>query len=127
MADEGTASASEILIGALQDWDRATVVGRRTFGKGLVQEQFMLSDNSALRLTVARYYTPMGRSIQRPYDKGNLAYFEDYHKRFTNGELIYADSIKNDTSQLFITKGGKKYMVVVEFLLTILYRKIPGK
>ena len=108
LADEGTASASEILIGALQDWDRATVVGRRTFGKGLVQEQFMLSDNSALRLTVARYYTPMGRSIQRPYDKGNLAYFEDYHKRFTNGELIYADSFKNDTTQLFITKGGKK-------------------
>ena len=70
LADENTASASEVLLGALQDWDRATIVGRRTFGKGLVQDQYDLSDGSALRLTVARYYTPIGRSIQRSYKNG---------------------------------------------------------
>ena len=74
LANEGTASASEILIGALQDWDRATIVGRRTFGKGLVQEQFQFSDGSGLRLTVARYYTPLGRSIQKSYKNGIEAY-----------------------------------------------------
>src|SRR6185436_10861051 len=77
IADEGTASASEILMGALQDWDRATIIGRRTFGKGLVQEQFNLSDRSALRLTVAKYYTPVGRSIQRSYANGGKAYFTE--------------------------------------------------
>jgi carboxyl-terminal processing protease len=70
LTDEGTASASEVLTGAMQDWDRATIIGRRTFGKGLVQEQYQLSDGSALRLTIARYYTPTGRSIQKPYNKG---------------------------------------------------------
>jgi carboxyl-terminal processing protease len=108
LVDEGTASASEVLIGALQDWDRATIIGRRTFGKGLVQEQYDLSDGSALRLTVARYYTPVGRSIQRSYDKGDQAYFDEIDDRFHDGEVINADSIKNDTSKIFKTVGGRK-------------------
>ena len=89
LANEGTASASEILIGALQDWDRATVVGRRTFGKGLVQEQFQLSDGSGLRLTVARYYTPLGRSIQKSYKNGVEAYNMDIMNRFHDGEMSF--------------------------------------
>ncbi len=93
LANEGTASASEILIGALQDWDRATIVGRRTFGKGLVQEQFQLSDGSGLRLTVARYYTPLGRSIQKSYKNGVDAYNQDIFNRFHNGEMSFADSM----------------------------------
>jgi len=108
LADEGTASASEILIGALQDWDRATIVGRRTFGKGLVQDQFDLSDKSALRLTIARYYTPIGRSIQRSYAKGGKAYYEEINNRFTDGEIFSADSVKNDSSKIYRTSGGKK-------------------
>lgn len=108
LADEGTASASEILIGALQDWDRATIVGRRSFGKGLVQEQFDLSDGSALRLTIARYYTPIGRSIQRPYTKGGKAYYEEISNRFHDGEVVSADSVKNDTTKIFKTQKGKK-------------------
>ena len=107
LADEGTASASEILIGALQDWDRATIIGRRSFGKGLVQEQFDLSDNSALRLTIARYYTPIGRSIQRPYANGEKAYYDEISKRYHDGETQTADSVKNDTSKIFKTKSGK--------------------
>lgn len=108
LADEGTASASEVLIGALQDWDRAIVIGRRTFGKGLVQEQFDLSDNSALRLTIARYYTPVGRSIQRPYTRGEKAYYEEITNRYFDGETQTADSVKNDTSKIYKTKAGKK-------------------
>ena len=107
LADEGTASASEILIGALQDWDRATIVGRRTFGKGLVQEQFDLSDGSALRLTIARYFTPIGRSIQRPYTKGGRAYYEEVSNRFHDGETYSADSVKHDSTKIFKTKNGK--------------------
>lgn len=107
LADEGTASASEVLIGALQDWDRATIIGRRSFGKGLVQEQFELSDKSALRLTVARYYTPVGRSIQRPYSNGGKAYYNEITNRFHDGETQNADSIKNDSTKLYKTKAGK--------------------
>ena len=108
LADEGTASASEVLIGALQDWDRAAIIGRRSFGKGLVQEQYELSDNSALRLTVARYFTPVGRSIQRSYTNGEKAYYDEISKRFHDGETQNADSIKNDTSKIYKTPGGKK-------------------
>jgi carboxyl-terminal processing protease len=107
LSDEGTASASEILIGALQDWNRATIIGRRTFGKGLVQEQYDLSDGSALRLTVARYFTPVGRSIQRPYANGEKAYYDEIANRFHDGEVANADSVKNDTTKIFKTQNGK--------------------
>ncbi len=107
LIDELSASASEILAGALQDWDRATIVGRRSFGKGLVQEQYPLSDGSAIRLTVARYFTPVGRSIQRPYDKGKKIYMEELLNRYQNGEMISADSTHVDKAQVFKTKGGR--------------------
>jgi carboxyl-terminal processing protease len=93
LTDEGSASASEILAGAIQDWDRGVIMGRRTFGKGLVQNGFYLTDGSMIRLTVARYYTPTGRSIQRPYNEGYDKYMENFYKRFTDGELMSADSI----------------------------------
>jgi carboxyl-terminal processing protease len=89
------------------DWDRAAIVCRRSFGKGLVQEQFELSDNSALRLTIARYYTPVGRSIQRPYSNGGKAYYEEINNRFRDGETQNADSVKNDTTKIYKTKSGK--------------------
>lgn len=104
LADESTASASEILMGALQDWDRATIVGRRTFGKGLVQEQYSLSNGSALRLTVSRYYTPLGRSIQRSYTEGNLAYY----KEITHRLLDTAAFVQPADAKSFTTKSGKK-------------------
>lgn len=93
LVDESSASSSEILTGALQDWDRAVVIGRRTFGKGLVQRPIPFSDGSMIRLTVARYHTPAGRCIQKPYDKGNEAYARDIYTRYLNGELMHADSI----------------------------------
>ena len=107
LVDELSASASEVLAGALQDWDRATIIGRRTFGKGLVQEQYQLSDGSALRLTVARYYTPLGRSIQRPYDQGKKVYMEELYNRYENGEMLSADSIHFNGQKSYKTKGGK--------------------
>ena len=108
LADEGSASASEVLMGALQDWDRAIIVGRRSFGKGLVQEQYDLRNRAALRLTVARYYTPIGRSIQRSYKDGAKSYYSAISNRYTDGEMITADSVKNDTSKIFKSQKGKK-------------------
>ena len=107
LIDETTASASEILAGAIQDNDRGLVIGRRSFGKGLVQEEMRFPDGSALRLTVARYYTPTGRSIQRPYENGKEEYYHDLSERFERGELEHQDSIKFDDSQKYITPGGK--------------------
>jgi carboxyl-terminal processing protease len=108
LVDEGTASASEILTGALQDWDRATVVGRRTFGKGLVQEPFELNDGSELRLTIARYYTPLGRSIQKPYNKGRDAYNEEVIDRFHNGEMLHGDTTSVHAGPVFRTPAGRQ-------------------
>ncbi len=108
LADEGSASASEVLMGALQDWDRATIVGRPSFGKGLVQQQFDLSNQSALRLTIARYYTPMGRSIQRSYAHGSEAYYQEIDDRFTNGQSAGIGSIFADSSKVYTTASGKK-------------------
>jgi carboxyl-terminal processing protease len=107
LMDESSASASEILAGAIQDNDRGLVVGRRSFGKGLVQEEMRFSDGSALRLTVARYYTPTGRSIQRSYENGKEDYYHDFAERWMRGEFEHQDSIKFDDSQKFVTPGGK--------------------
>ncbi|MCT4622507.1 MAG: S41 family peptidase [Schleiferiaceae bacterium] len=107
LINENSASASEIVAGALQDNDRATIVGRRSYGKGLVQEEIELKDGSKIRLTTSRYYTPTGRSIQRPYDSSYSAYRHEAIERYHNGELFNADSIKVDSVQQFTTPGGK--------------------
>jgi len=108
LVDENSASSSEIVAGALQDNDKGLIIGRRTFGKGLVQEQISLPDGSAMRLTTARYYTPTGRSIQRPYDKGDAeSYYEEYYHRYVNGEMTNVDSIHFDDSLKFTTPKGK--------------------
>ncbi len=107
LIDEGSASASEIIAGAIQDNDRGLVVGRRSFGKGLVQEHVDLPDLSAIRLTTARYYTPSGRSIQRPYGEG-IDYLDDFDSRSDHGELFSADSIRIDSSQIHYTRNGRQ-------------------
>jgi carboxyl-terminal processing protease len=107
LIDENSASASEILAGAIQDNDRGLIVGRRSFGKGLVQREMNFDDGSAVRLTIARYYTPTGRSIQKPYVKGDeAAYFSEFGKRFENGELYEKDSIKIADTLKFRTPKG---------------------
>ncbi len=107
LIDSYSASASEIFAGAIQDNDRGIIVGRRSFGKGLVQEPIYFKDNSSLRLTIARYYTPTGRSIQKPYEKGTSNYHNDLAIRYRNGEYKAVDSSYFVDSLKFITKGGK--------------------
>lgn len=107
LINEQTASASEVIAGALQDNDVGTIVGRRSYGKGLVQRKMSFDDGSAVRLTVARYYTPTGRSIQKPFERGHFKeYYDDYIERYHNGELKYADSIPIVDSLKFVTPGG---------------------
>ncbi|MEI7896379.1 MAG: S41 family peptidase [bacterium] len=107
LVDEGTASAAEIVSGAIQDHDRGLIIGRRSFGKGLVQEQLDFKDGSALRLTVARYYTPTGRCIQKSYKDGLEMYNSDYYHRFMNGEFEHPDSIKFPDSLKYKTPKGR--------------------
>ena len=108
LVDEGSASASEIFAGAIQDNDRGTIVGRRSFGKGLVQQPIEFSDGSAIRLTIARYYTPSGRYIQKPYEKGKESEYElDLLTRYEHGEFFSADSIKQDETEVYHTRLGR--------------------
>lgn len=110
LVDESSASASEVLAGAVQDWDRGIVVGRRSYGKGLVQEQYDMDNGAALRLTIAKYYTPSGRSIQRSYAKGKEAYAEDIVERFHSGELVGKDSlIAGDTTKFYTNNKRTVY------------------
>lgn len=108
LIDEGSASASEIVSGAIQDWDRGVLIGRRSYGKGLVQQPFPLTDGSMIRLTTAHYYTPSGRCIQKPYTDGVEAYQKDYMHRIENGELFSKDSVVQNKTEKFLTKTTKR-------------------
>jgi carboxyl-terminal processing protease len=107
LIDESSASASEIVAGAIQDNDRGLIIGRRSFGKGLVQEQLTFPDGSAVRLTVARYHTPTGRNIQRPYENGTREYYEELYERYASGEMENPDSIAYSDTIKYYTPGGK--------------------
>lgn len=107
LIDEASASASEIVAGAIQDNDRGTIIGRRSFGKGLVQRETMFSDSSAIRLTVARYYTPTGRCIQKPYGKDLFDYYSEEYNRYQSGELMHEDSIHQKDTLKYKTPKGK--------------------
>jgi carboxyl-terminal processing protease len=111
LVNEGSASASEVLAGAIQDWDRGVLIGRRTYGKGLVQEQYDMPDGAALRLTIAKYHTPSGRCIQRSFAKGRDAYMDDFEKRFETGELTGGDSLGNtcDPTPFYTSKHRTVY------------------
>ena len=108
LIDEGSASASEIVSGAIQDWDRGVIIGRRSYGKGLVQQPFLLNDGSMIRLTTAHYYTPAGRNIQKPYKNDIKNYKNEYLKRFENGEMFSKDSISFPDSLMIQTLGTKR-------------------
>lgn len=139
LTDEGSASASEILAGALQDWDRGVIMGRRTFGKGLVQNGFYLTDGSMIRLTIARYYTPSGRSIQSTYKDGYDKYIENFYKRFTDGEMMNADSTRFLDSLKYKTLINKRtvyggggimpdvFMAIDTSFNSTYFRKLAGK
>ena len=103
LVNESSASASEIVSGAIQDWDRGLIVGRRTFGKGLVQKPIQLPDGTQVRITTSKYYTPSGRCIQKPYNKGSLAYRKEKYSRYKSGESFNKDSIKNNKNEEFST------------------------
>jgi carboxyl-terminal processing protease len=107
LVNEGSASASEILAGAVQDWDRAIIIGRRSFGKGLVQRPYTLTDGSVIRLTTAHYYTPTGRCVQKPYNEGVDKYYDDLTDRYKHGEFVNPDSIKFPDSLKYYTPNKK--------------------
>ncbi|MFN8277717.1 MAG: S41 family peptidase [Chitinophagales bacterium] len=138
LVDEGSASASEIFSGCMQDLDRGLVIGRRTFGKGLVQKPFGFTDGSVARITVAHYYTPSGRCIQRSYEKGKKDYYEEYSRRLKSGELFGSDTFSFPDSLLYYTKRLRKVYggggIVPEFFIpidtsmnSVYYQNIRGK